>query len=315
VRASDGLELWNSDDTTELRGLTIASNPAVVGRYTYAIGVDPGAQTDRLVMLALDVTSGAVLWRTDCGTIAKRANITRFNRPLDPVIDVPDPWQNLSPPAVVGGLVVIVPNAGCVIAVGRFDGRLQWLRSYETAPSAAAGRGDNRQRRAKPARTLGVSTRTGAMRFTSTPQILDGLVIVAPLDSDSVFAFDARSGKSDWRTEDLASATLIGTSENGSLIFADRALVAIGAKNGEVRWTWNGPATGPAVMHGQTILVPTADEVSVINASSGAVIKGPQREQADFAVILRSQAAREALGAAGVLGSFVPESDDPQSDK
>jgi outer membrane protein assembly factor BamB len=315
VRASDGAPLWSTEESSELRGLTFASLPAVHGRYVYALAVDTGAQSDRLAMVALELTRGRVLWRCDVGSVARRSTVNRLNRLRDPVVDAPEPWQHLSAPAVSRDLVIIAPNVGCVIAAGRFDGQLRWLRPYEQPGGVGNAAPIERGRQRDGARVSGaVSSRLGALRWTTAPQLVGDTVAVAPLDTDSVFALDARTGKHLWRTDDLAAATLIGSC-GGNLILADRALVAVDAKTGDVGWTWDGRATGPAVISGEMIFVPTEAGAVALSAKDGAVVSAPPVTPPDFETITRSASGGKALQEARVLDSFASRAEDGPSPK
>src|SRR4029078_5659458 len=90
--------------------------------------------------IALELTTGRTLWRTDIGSVARRQGVTRYKRPRAPVRDAADPWQNLSAPCASGDSLYVAPNAGCAIALDRFDGHLRWIRPYDPAlePERAA---------------------------------------------------------------------------------------------------------------------------------------------------------------------------------
>ena len=109
LRASDGRRLWSTDNLPALRGLTIASNPAIAGRYVYALAVDAGEQSDRMALLALDISSGKLLWRSEIGSVMRRGG-GRFSRSRDPVLDALDPWQNLTAPCVDSDTVYVAPT-------------------------------------------------------------------------------------------------------------------------------------------------------------------------------------------------------------
>lgn len=313
MRASDGKRLWSTDGSSELRGLTIASNPAITGRYVYALGVDPGDEADRMVMLALDVTSGHVLWRSEIGSVARRGSSGRFSRSRDPVLDVIDPWQNLSAPCVDSDSVYIAPNCGAVIAVDRFDGQLRWIRPYVTAnnaPDQPGLRNNRRQNvRVRELPSTGIP-RASVFRWNTTPVRAGDTIVVAPQDSDRVFALNARSGKNDWHTDSLASATLFGAA--GKLVFlSDKSITALDTEQLEVAWTWEGGTVGPAALRGDQILVPTAGGLVTLNATDGMVVAGSTTANLpDVLAMAKSEPVRNAMQEAGALELLTGDRDD-----
>jgi outer membrane protein assembly factor BamB len=314
MRASDGKRLWSSDNSPELRGLTIASNPAIAGRYVYTLGVDPGEEADRLVMLALDVTSGHVLWRSDVGTMARRGSSGRFSRARDPVLDVLDPWQNISAPCVDADTVYIAPNCGAVIAVDRFDGQVRWIRPYVTAGNAADQPGLRNNRRQQNVRVHEpVSTgmpRASVFRWNTTPVRAGSTIVVAPQDSDRVFALNARTGKNEWHTDSLGSATLFGAA--GNLVYvANKSITALDTDKLESAWTWEGGAVGPAILRGNQIIVPTAGGLVTLNALDGAVVAGANAAHVpDVLALMKSEPIRAALQQTGALELLTGDDDD-----
>ncbi|MBC8107229.1 MAG: PQQ-binding-like beta-propeller repeat protein [Anaerolineae bacterium] len=313
MRASDGKRLWSTDHSPDLRGLTIASNPALAGRYVYALGVDIGEQAGRLVMLAFDVTNGRVLWRSEIGSVARRGS-GRFTRSRDPVLDASDPWQNLSSPAVDADSVYIAPNCGAVVAVDRFAGHLRWIRPYVTTtvnpitePAAVQRRAANVRVRELPSTGI---PRASVFRWNTTPvRVGDDMLVVAPQDSDRVFAFSSRSGKQLWHTDSLAQATLFGAA--GKLVFlSDRSIIALDIEKLDAAWTWDGGAVGPATLSATNaspqILVPTAGGLVTLSASDGAVVS-TSTGVPDLAGIAKSETIRTAMQETGALDLLVNE--------
>jgi len=308
MRASDGKRLWSTDNSPDLRGLTIASNPALAGRYVYALGVDVGEQADRLVMLAFEVTSGRVLWRSEIGAVARRGS-GRFSRSRDPVLDATDPWQNISAPAVDADSVYLAPNSGAVIAVDRFDGHLRWIRPYATlAPNPALEPGNIRRRgnvRVREAPSTGIP-RSSVFRWNTTPvRVGNDMLVVAPQDTDRVFALSSRTGKNLWHTDSLAQATLFGAADK--LVFlSDRSITALDVEKLDAVWTWDGGAVGPATISttgtAPQILVPTAGGLVTLDAKDGAVVGGASSARVpDLSNIAKSETVRTAMQATGAL--------------
>lgn len=311
LRAEDGRVLWSSDDRPELRGLTIASNPAVAGRYVYALAVDPagpGAQADRLVMLALNLTDGRVLWRCDAGSVARRQVLTRFTRARDPVLDAGDPWQHLSAPGVSRDLVVVAPNCGAVIAINRFDGRLRWVRTYEQAQSPPSGQRE---------------LRDALSRWTTTPcaNADSSAVLVAPLDADRLVSLDARSGRKLWHTDDLGAATLVGTSGAYAIVADSSSVTALDPTSGEVRWTWSaGGVAGLVAVEDDAVFIPTSERTVLgVSATDGKPVTSQTTKPPDFGAVLKAETGSAALKRAGATDSLrsngSSDDDDVRKDK
>jgi outer membrane protein assembly factor BamB len=223
------------------------------------------------------------------------------------VLDAPEPWQNLSPPGLSRDLVVIAPNCGAVMAVGRFDGKLRWLRSYDQAQS-------------QPQRGATSGTRDALLRWSTTPQVVaDSYVLVAPLDAPRLVSLDARSGRKLWHTDDLGAATVVGAAR-GNVIVADASSVtALDAAGGDVRWTASpgpggvcGPVTTDAA--GQFVFVPTRDgSVVTLSADKGKVVASPPPAMTppDLRAVLRAETGSTALRAAGALDAFTVRTAEP----
>jgi hypothetical protein len=220
--------------------------------------------------------------------------VTRYNRPRDPVLDAADPWANLSAPCASGDSLYVAPNAGLRHRAGSLRRALALIRpsTRRWSPKAPP------PRRAKPPRPRPAATRGraglilaglihgsarskprgGAMRegplaLDAKPQRVSDALLVAPLDNDRVVALDARSGNKlctripgdlhPHRFQHLRPGDLPGA-----------RLTALD-KEGELKWTWDGQSTGPAMVADEMVFIPTRRRDRDALASDGKVIPKP----------------------------------------
>lgn len=296
-RAGDGKLLWTSENQAYLRDLSFASAPAVCGRYTYAVALaTPGGneaggdQSVGLYLVALDTLTGDFRWQTALGrfslTVQERGEWAT-SRPWD------EAWEQ-SEPLAAGEAVYVTPNAGLAAAVGRFDGKPRWVRPYPTmaadAPRPPRTKADLRrevddrrhyveavQQGAKPAPPT-VDPALGE-RWRGTPVLCGNVLVAAPQDTLSVHGLDAATGRLIWSADDLDVPTLIGQTPTTAL-FAGGAITSVEARDGKASWRWEPPRdsriTGPAVVRGNEVLVPTmAGIVTTLRADDGSVVKEP----------------------------------------
>jgi outer membrane protein assembly factor BamB len=257
--------------------------------------------------------------------VARRGS-GRFARSRDPVLDAIDPWQNLSAPAVDDDSVYIAPNCGAVIAVDRFDGHLRWIRPYSPVNNnnlAVATEQPVPRDRRRPANvrvrelpSTGIP-RASVFRWNTTPvRVGDDMLVIAPQDSDRVFALSSRTGKNLWHTDSLAQATLFGAV--GKLVFlSDRSITALDVEKLDAAWTWDGGAVGPATLSANgtspQILVPTAGGLVTLSANDGAVVASSKSARVpDLTNIAKSETVRTAMQGTGALDLLVGDQAEPK---
>lgn len=171
----EGYRLWDterptgkSDDVEFLSKVTIISPPAADGTTVYAGGAI--LENDlRLYVIALDARNGQLRWKTYLG--AAETNATRWQRP--------DTAERVFPslaPVLAEGLVYFCSNWGIVAALDAGNGEVKWVVKYGRKRSQA-GRG-------------------GEPDWAENGvEVVDGLVVAAPQDSDYLFCFDAATGR------------------------------------------------------------------------------------------------------------------------
>lgn len=325
-RASDGKLLWSSENQSFLKDLSFAGTPAVCGRYTYAVALAThsnaeiaGDRNVDLILIALDTLTGDLRWQTTLGrfklTVEERG-LWGSSTPWDEV------WEQ-SEPLVVGDAVYLTPNAGFAAAIGRFDGKLRWLRTYPKiamdGPRPPRTRVDL-QEEVDERRRYFESVRKGTAakpsprsvdpalgeRWRGTPVLCGSVLIIAPQDTATIHGIDAATGRSFWSTTEIDVPTLIGQTAT-TAIFAGSAVTAVEARNGQVGWRWEpkqgSRISGPAVTKNQMILVPTNTAVVALRAEDGSVAKEPSVVPL-VRRLLTIETTRKAIDEAGMGKGF-----------
>jgi outer membrane protein assembly factor BamB len=301
LRAEDGHLLWTTEGQDAYQGLVFGSNPAVEGRYVYAIAGEMSDQLDHLWLVALEVTTGRQLWRCDIGTQSRTINLRPRNLPAQAF----RPWMNQSAPAVASDQVIAAPNVGAVIAVGRFDGKLRWTRGYPSLPDPTLTL--QRQRDFAIAHPTSIPPLVPglSLRWSNTPAVTGETVVAAPEDSDQVVGLSVLDGKPLWSSSDLPEATLVGIAGQTAVFAADK-ISGIDVLSGKPTWTYSDqPVQGPAVLRGDTVWVPTGPDLTALSAGDGSAASGTDKVP-DLMKAIATESAREALVANDLGHCFGP---------
>ena len=263
--------VWSSLDWLDgdggLRDVTFLAAPTIFGERLLL----PSLRRSAYTLECLDRRTGRPLW----------------NAPLhgggSPFFKAPG-----SPVLVHGGIAYVATNAGCLAAVDAFAGDLRWVRRYE--------RGD-------PLRKVGKQKRTnredlimqGQQQFAQgdLPGFLpndlyaaNGLVILAPCDSDLLSCIDGATGQVVWMLDATTRyapygklRAVIGTARENLFALADSPsgsyVVCIGLDGGLVRWhrelpIWNGPKSsnrGRGCVVGDWVILPGERELLVVDVA------------------------------------------------
>lgn len=307
LRASDGKVLWSTDTITGIDSLSFASNPTLAGRYVYAVAVEFNEQSASLLLVALDLMDGHLLFKCPLGTMLQM----RRAREDPPGWD--EFWEQTEP-AVAGDLVVVTPNVGMTAAVGRFDGHLRWTHSYEEK-MVIIGRGRTRLF-GEPDRLPIPSDLDELLRYRGTPEICGQSVVIAPQDTAAAFGLDLRSGAQLWKKDTPPATTLIGHTPTLA-IFAGDSIEAIDAATGKNRWRNSPPApmriSGPPVVVNGCVYVPTSDSKTMtLNAETGRVAQSPIA-QPNLRRVLSSENAKKLLEEAFILRTFAAPAVNPSA--
>lgn len=296
-RPADGSLLW-STGSGDAASLLFYGTPLIRGRFVYSLALDyqPPAPA-KMVIVALDLPNGRLLWRTTLGDAAPtaygmfdaRANTGSTFIPH--LIATTSAQLSADDSAVYASL-----EGGSVAALDRFDGQLNWLSSY-------------------PTKTFNIHE-VERMKQAKKPQVmhrwhdrvaLEGKVaVVAPTDSPSVVAFDTVSGKQLWKNDDLDAADLVGAAA-GRFVFAGAKLTALKA-DGSVEWSVdyaNTPA-GPPFIDGNQIVTAARSGVTVYAADTCASSLKPPAGLLSADLLQKQVPTRKALDALGLLDALKP---------
>jgi outer membrane protein assembly factor BamB len=148
-------------------------------------------------------------------------------------------------------------NLGAIAALETRDGRLRWVATY---PHVDPENIDDFNRRQK---------------FGPNPCLFhEGMIAVAPNDSDALFAYDAETGRILWeRKLRGAPRVLLGVADRKLIVSGDR-LFALNFESGSIAWRLeaNDPeltGAGRGALAGDLVYWPTREEIFLVEQSTG----------------------------------------------
>jgi len=169
-----------------------------------------------------------------------------------------------------GSTVYYQTNLGAVAALDAETGGIRWVATYPREDRNDAGLGHERD---------------------LNPAIVhDGLVIVAPDDANSIYAFNAASGRLVWKTKPLPDevklAHVLGVAKGRLVATGDRVLL-FDVRTGKLVQSWpdNGPAFegfGRGLLAGDKIYWPTRNEIQILDQATGLRVEPSIKLQDSF---------------------------------
>lgn len=166
-----------------------------------------------LQLVALDATSGALLWHQPLGYVPRAAN------------DDPLRAAGACSPAVADGIAVCSTNAGFVAAVDFVTGRLLWAYEYGGAfGTESAGRS-------------GRTVHLGDPAVASATLIRQGKVVLLPQDSGSVHCLDLLSGEVLWSVSRDDALALACLTDEAAILLGRSSLRSLSMSDGNTDWT------------------------------------------------------------------------------
>ncbi len=222
------------------------------------------AMTDRIEMTAtyvacLDAETGATRWvRYVCEASAN----------VDPILGggVEISHRLLS---LDGPNLYYQTNLGAVASLDAESGGIRWLATY---PWPGHNNGSSHERDINPA------------------IVHDGLVIVAPNDAPSIYAYEASSGRLVWKTppisEEVKLTHLLGVSKGYLIATGDRVLW-FDVKTGKLAHAWPEATQtlqgyGRGILAGDRVYWPTETEIHVLDQATGLRADAPIKLQESY---------------------------------
>ncbi len=168
---------------------------------------------------------------------------------------------------LVGNRIYFNTNLGLVAALNADNGDVCWISRYDRLAGKTFSAG--------PASPLHFDRDPAPCVF------YDGLVVVAPSDTPTIFALDAETGKMVWQQDRLPDALqLLGVVANHLIVSGDR-LASVDVSSGTVNWVWPESAhagirgMGRGVVAGNEVFWPTRHRIYVLDAKTGAQTRSP----------------------------------------
>ncbi len=155
--------------------------------------------------------------------------------------------------------VFLSTDAGAIAAVDAQDGAIRWLRTYASEDTLSS-----RDRR----------------RHGHTPPVYhDGVLYVAPLDTDLLMAIHAESGLLLWQREWPDPIHFVLGISDGTLVVQGRSLWGVVLETGDPAWPHRrvghedpeGSSIGCGVLIDHDVWWPNREELIVVSASSGRI--------------------------------------------
>ncbi len=263
-RSSQGKFLWkrSSDEFTlpnqgeqDDSGAGFGGTPVADEQNVYVALLQPGPRAMTWVA-CLDAETGATRWvRYICAASSNAMeNRIGFRGGL---IFNPDLGHRLL--SLHGSTLYYQTDLGALAAIDARSGNLRWLASYPRSEEAARRWGD---------------------RDLSPAIVHDGQVIVAPRDSEKIFAFDADTGRPVWNVEPGAKVShLLGVAK-GRLVATGNHVWSFDAKTGELLSRWpEGQAFeegyGRGLLADEAIYWPTRDKIYILDQETGLPTRRP----------------------------------------
>ncbi|MBI4616048.1 MAG: PQQ-binding-like beta-propeller repeat protein [Planctomycetes bacterium] len=271
-----GKEIWDATQQKELAGeagefleeASFSAPPVVMGGVVYST-VSHFEGFSKIYVVALDETTGALLWKTLVCTGQEELNM--FGRPVKELV--------ATTLAAEDGVLYCLTNLGVACALDAADGRVRWLARYERIEIPITQYA--RVQRREPS-------------WANCPPLLSrGVLVVAPLDSSYAYAYDARTGELEWKYERGSHKYLLSVTGD-RLAFGGRSIDLVDLANGKVlvRGIALDPGDevmGHAVASGEELFVPGRNSLYRVDGIAGRVLErrrwGTEKERGNLLAV------------------------------
>lgn len=251
-----GKRLWDHADSPEkfLRDASVALPPIERDGLLFAQATIRDGPI-RTYLIAVDAPTGKLLWKRFLG--AGQVELTMFG---EHAVEAP-----VMMPAEHAGTVYACNAFGVLAAVSAHSGELEWLATYETIELEAAQTYYARKRQ--------------LLWKNSPPVVRDGIVVVAPVDSEKAYGYDAATGELRWAINHETERRLLGAIGSTAVFQGDRIrgidvrtgkLVAAYPKIGAPGAAGLGEEeTGRGLICGREVVIPQASRILKIDLPAG----------------------------------------------
>ncbi len=249
-----GKLVWKLEAQSVLKDWRFEGSPLVIGGRAY-IAVSRRRPQFELAIACFEASTGILLWNRP--VILARGSVEETQNRVSHLLL-----------AAGAGRLYLSSDAGAIIAVNARDGRDEWAVTYESIGALRPN--------ANPL-SYGLNP----------PMFHDGLVFVAPNDSNSIFCIEADSGRVRWQLKNADPVRwrhLLGVIRGGTegcLIISGASLSSIDIATGKMvygpRKAIRPPAAeqgfGRGLIAGDKILWPTREAIQVIDAATGTPLE------------------------------------------
>ena len=266
----EGKLLWKISARKLLNdgGWRFEGTPVIVSGKAYVTVCRRRPQLE-LMVVCLDGTDGRLLWQQPIGGFR---------------VSVGDSYNRVSHLLLTagGGRLYLSTDLGLIVSLNSADGRFEWALTYEIRNNESpATLSDPQQKGIRP------------------PMFFNGLLIVAPNDSDFAYCIETDSGRMKWRYPYLNPATkdlpdlerreqdsrqrrenqwrhLLGVAPggfSGRIIASGQSLVAIDLESGRKVWQTPRMAFGRGVLAGDEVLLPGRSTIEICSQQTGQLLR------------------------------------------
>jgi outer membrane protein assembly factor BamB len=227
-------------DTEFFKELQYFTSPAGTEKDFVVAATREKGEVESL-LAAFDRRTGRLAWKALLAARSKERLLGLGDRP--------------SRPLCVNSEVYCCTNIGVVGAINAQSGKIRWVRKYESFLPKMKIRTVRDQRRWE----------------NSAPLYDQGLLYVAPQDSNLLYALDVVDGRVVWQVERAENARVHGLNSD-VILMSGKGLQAVDKRNGSVVWERQNlryPVTGQGWLNESEVLLPTENGLWRLRAANG----------------------------------------------